>query len=100
MYKIFAAIAVAALLAGVAVVAPGLSLTKVEASTPKAGAKGDRLDYRPTGIACSQRGWPYFETDCLRSTTTPSRQVKAVRLVTTDRVSFDRPTVDRSLAMR
>ncbi len=99
MNKLFAAIAVAAILAGAAVVVPGLT-AKVEASTPKMGVKGDRLDYRPTGSACSQRGWPYFETDCLRNVSSPTRQAKAVRLVTTDRLPYDRPAPDHSLAMR
>ncbi len=99
MNKIVAATAVAAMLASAAVVVPGLT-AKVEASTPKMGVKGDRLDYRPYGTACSQRGWPYFETDCLRNASSPTRQAKAVRLVTTDRLPFDRPVPDHSLAMR
>jgi hypothetical protein len=98
MNKLVAAIAVAALLAGAAVVVPGLT-AKVEAS-PNVGVKGDRLDYHPTGTACSQRGWPYFEADCLRNLTSPMRQVKSVRLVTTDRLADARPSPDRSLAMR
>lgn len=72
----------------------------VEASTPKMGVKADRLDYRPYGTACSQRGWPYFETDCLRNVTSPTRRAKSVRLVTTDRLSYDAPALDHSLAMR
>ena len=100
MYKIFAAIAVSAMVAGVIVMVPDLTVSKVEASTPKAGAKGDRLDYRPTGTECSQRGWPYFEIECLRNTTTPTRDVKSVRLVTTDRLNYEPPRVDHSLAMR
>ncbi len=96
MYKILAAMAVAAILAGLAAVVPGLT-AKVEAS-PQMGVKGDRLDYHPTGTSCSQRGWPYFEADCLRNTSKPVRQVKAVRIVTTDRLTYDRP--DRSLTMR
>jgi hypothetical protein len=99
MYKVFAAIAVAAMLSGAAVVVSGLT-TRVEASTPKMGVKGDRLDYRPTGTACSQRGWPYFETECLRNVASPTRHAKAVRLVTTDRLTYDWPAIDRSLAMR
>lgn len=85
MYKLFAAIAVAAILAGLAVVVPGVS-EKVEASTPRAMAKGDRLDLKSYGTACSQRGWPYFETDCLRNLASPTRQAKPVRVVTVDRL--------------
>lgn len=92
MYKIFAAIAAAAILATVAVMVPGMTV-KVEASTPKAASKGDRLDYKAYGTACSQRGWPYFETDCLRNLGSPTRQAKSVRVVTTDRLPYDRSLV-------
>ena len=92
MYKVFAAIAAAAILAALVVMVPGMT-AKVEASTPKAGTKGDRLDYKAYGTACSQRGWPYFETGCLRNLTSPTREAKAVRLVTTDRLPHDRSLV-------
>ena len=96
-----AAIAAAAILAGVAVVVPGVS-DEVSASTPQPLAKGDRLDLRPTGAACSQRGWPHYETNCLRNPTSPTRQAKVVRVVTVDRLDAARtaPATDRSLAMR
>lgn len=81
--KILAAVAAAALLAGAAVMIPGLS--PVQAHMMGSG-KGDRLDLRPYGTACSERGWPYFETSCLRDTTSPTRQARTVRIVSTDRV--------------
>ena len=82
MIKPFAAVSVAALLAGLAVTAPGL--------TPQVQAhlyaiKGDRLDAKTYGPACSERGWPYFETTCLRDTTSPTRQARPVRIVGTER---------------
>lgn len=92
MYKIFAAIVAAAILAAVAVMMPGMTV-KVEASTPKAATKGDRLDLKNYGTACSQRGWPYFETNCLRDLASPTRQAKSVRLVSTDRLPYDRSLV-------
>jgi hypothetical protein len=49
--------------------------------------KGDRLDVRPHGAACSERAWPYFEASCLRNTNSPIRQARPVRLVTTDRLA-------------
>jgi len=49
------------------------------------GLKGDRLDLRTYGSACSTRGWPYFETTCLRDITSPTRQAPAVRIVTPER---------------
>jgi hypothetical protein len=94
MFKILAAIAAAAIVAGAAMVVPGLT-ARVEAS-PKLGVKGDRLDYRATGTACSQRGWPYFETDCLRNMNGATRQTKVVRLVTTDRLPYQPSTVVRA----
>jgi hypothetical protein len=48
--------------------------------------KGDRLDIRPLGTACSQSAWPYFETNCLRDTNQAAGQARTVRLVTTDRL--------------
>ena len=101
MFKIvIAAIAAAAMLAGVAVVVPGVS-DEVAASTPRPLAKSDRLDVRPVGAACSERGWPYYETNCLRNLTTPTRQVKQVRVVTVDRLDASRTgSADRSLIMR
>lgn len=95
-----AAIAAAAILAGVAVVVPGVS-DEVSASTPQPLAKGDRLDVKPVGAACSQRGWPHYETDCLRNPASPTRQAKVVRVVTVDRLDAARTrTADRSLVMR
>jgi hypothetical protein len=85
MFKLFAAIALAAILAGLAVVVPGVS-EQVEASTPQALAKGDRLDLKTYGTACSERGWPYFETGCLRNLASPTREAKQVRVVTLDRL--------------
>ena len=82
MTKILAAITAAALLAGAAVMIPGLSPVQAHMM----GSKGDRLDLRPYGTACSERGWPYFETSCLRDTASPTRQARAVRNVSTDRV--------------
>jgi len=101
MEKFLAAFVAAAIVAGSAVVVvPGL-IGDVQASAGKVGVKGDRLDYRPTGTACSDRGWPYFESFCLRHAEKPVRQVKAVRVITTDRLPHEtRPAIDRSLAMR
>ena len=58
----------------------------VEAHVPEAGAKTDRLDLKTYGGGCSQRSWPYFETNCLRDAASPRREAKAVRIVTADRL--------------
>ena len=94
MFKIGAAVFTAAFVAGLAVTAPGLS-SPVEAQ--KYAAKGDRLDIqtRTYGTACSERGWPYFETGCLRDLTRPTREARTVRMVGTDRVPAPR-TVDKA----
>jgi hypothetical protein len=83
MIKLIAAVCAAAFLAGIAVTVPGLS-SQVQAHMY--GIKGDRLDLKTYGTACSDRGWPYFETSCLRNTASPTRQAPTVRVVSTDRV--------------
>jgi hypothetical protein len=85
MIKLVAAISAAALLAGLTVtVVPGLS-SNVEAHMLP--AKGDRLDLKIYGAACSTRAWPHFETSCLRDTASPTREARPVRFVTTDRLA-------------
>jgi hypothetical protein len=81
MIKLGAAVLVASFVAGLVVTAPGVT-PQVEAHTY--AAKAERLEApRAYGAACSERGWPYFETGCLRDTNSPAR---AVRMVGTDRV--------------
>jgi len=83
MFKIFAAVCGAALLAGAVMVIPGLT-PKVEAHM--LSTKGDRLDLKTYGPACSERGWPYYETSCLRDAGSSTRLARPVRMVSTDRV--------------
>lgn len=85
MTKMICAI-VAAVLLGAGALVLTLFTGVVEARTPPAIVKGDRLDIRTYGPACSQRGWPYFEANCLRNTQTPTRQIRQVRIVSTDRL--------------
>jgi hypothetical protein len=83
MIKFVAAISTAALLAG-------LTVTVVLSSNVEAHmlpAKGDRLDLKTYGAACSTRAWPHFEATCLRDTTSPTREARPVRFVTTDRLA-------------
>jgi hypothetical protein len=85
MFKLVAAISTAALLAGLTVtVVPGLS-SDVEAHMLP--AKGDRLDLKTYGAACSTHAWPHFETTCLRDTTSSTRAPRPVRFITTDRLA-------------
>jgi hypothetical protein len=83
MFKALSAIAIAAVAAGALTVLPGFA-PQVEASTPQALAKSDRLDIRPVGAACSEQAWPNFETSCLRNAVSKTT-VKQARLVTADR---------------
>jgi hypothetical protein len=83
MIKAISAIAVAAFFAAALTVLPGFA-PQVEASTPQALAKADRLDVRPVGRDCSQQAWPNFEASCLRAAVTKT-SIRQARLVTADR---------------
>jgi len=83
MLKALSAIAVAAVVAAALTVLPGFA-PQVEASTPQALAKSDRLDVKPVGRDCSEQAWPNFEASCLRHSATMTT-VKQARLVTADR---------------
>jgi hypothetical protein len=84
MIKLIAAVSAAAVLAGALVLTTGMT-SAVEAQ--KYAIKGDRLDVHPYGTACSNRGWPYFETTCLRDTNSPVRQARVIRNVSPDRLA-------------
>lgn len=81
MIKALSAIAVAGFIAAALTILPGFA-PQVEASTPVALAKADRLDVRAAGPSCSQQAWPNFEASCLRA---GKGQVREVRLVTAER---------------
>jgi hypothetical protein len=73
-------------------------VAKVQAYGPALGVKGDRVDARPLGTACSQNEWPYFEASCLRDARNPFGQARQVRIITTD--SLPRTVVTTLLASR
>lgn len=81
MIKALSAIAVAAFMAAALTVLPGFA-PQVEASTPVALAKADRLDIRSAD--CSTKAWPNFDASCLRTAGSKSL-VKEARLVTAER---------------
>jgi hypothetical protein len=87
MIKTVAAISAAALFAGVITLLPVISL-RVEASTPQAAPKADRIDMRARGTACSQQGWPHFEPACLRDARETAGAARAVRIISTDRLAI------------
>ena len=59
-----------------------------DARAPRMGVKGDRLDLRPLGSNCSQRGWPYYESECLRDRLKPGGQTDGVRRIGANREVF------------
>jgi len=85
MYKILAAACFVMLVGGIsAVMFAGTDPVQAQGV---ASGKGDRLDIKPTlGSACSQTSWPYYETSCLRGTVSATRDVRPVRIVSTDRL--------------
>jgi hypothetical protein len=86
IYKGLSAVAAAALGAAIVVMLPGFS-PEAGANTPVPGVKSDRLDYRPTGKDCTTQAWPYYEVNCLRDRSRVGGEVKAVRIITTDRIA-------------
>jgi len=83
MLKTIYAIAAAAVIAAGFVAFPSLS-PQVEARAVVAGAKADRADTRPLANACTQHGWPYFETACLRDTRNRFGEARPVRFASPD----------------
>ena len=59
-----------------------------DARAPRMGVKGDRLDLRPLGPNCSQRGWPYYEDECLRDRLKPGGQPEGARRIGANREVF------------
>jgi len=96
MIKSIYTIAAALLVAGI-VSLPSLT-PQVQARAPELGAKGDRVDGRPIGTACSRREWPYFEVSCLRDAKHPFGEARQVRIVSTDRLPY--PVAGPSVAAR
>jgi hypothetical protein len=86
MWKAVSVLAVAAFLAGAATILPGFN-PSVEASTPVATAKSDKLET----VECTRTGWPYYQTECLKDQDQNAGRAKTVRLVTTDRLPSERP---------
>jgi hypothetical protein len=88
MIKALSATAIVSCLAAAVTVLPAFA-PRVEASVPHAVAKGDRLDIRPVGRACSEQAWPNFEAACLRRagarTGARTAAMTEARLVSTDR---------------
>jgi hypothetical protein len=87
MLKTIYAVAFAAIVAAGFVAFPSLSF-QVQARQPALNGKSDRADARPLATKCSQRGWPYFETACLRDARNPLGQARQVRIVPLDNLAL------------
>jgi len=91
MIKILAAVGGAALLAGIIVLLPGMTpidpVVAAQAYGKIESGKTDRVDIRNYGPGCTERGWPYYEPNCLR--TSDNNEVKRVRVVAADRFPAD-----------
>ena len=85
MFKIIGLITVAVLISCAVLLFPG-AISKVESGAPDAVVKGDRLDIRARGGACSQRAWPHYDSACLYDGVQPAGEVRKVRIVSTDRL--------------
>ena len=87
MLKAVSAIAVAAALAGAAMIFPAMT-PEVAASAPVPAAKTDRAD---TPASCERQGWPYYEANCLRDESRNAGRVPQIRIISTDRVHLSQP---------
>jgi hypothetical protein len=87
MLKAVSAIAVAAALAGAAMIFPAMT-PEVAASAPVPAAKTDRAD---TPASCERQGWPYYEANCLRDENRNAGRVPQIRIISTDRVHLSQP---------
>jgi hypothetical protein len=79
MTRLIAAAFAAVLLGAAAMLISGLAPSEAH-STPVI-VKGDRLDAKPYGAACSEKSWPYYEAGCLRNRVGATREAKVVRVV-------------------
>jgi hypothetical protein len=90
MMKIIAGAMGVWLLAGAAILLPGMAPEAPAVTgivTTNALAKADRLDIRRYGSDCSEHGWPYYETNCIRDMTAGNRAAKPVRIIALDRLA-------------
>lgn len=84
--NIVIAIAATALFGSVAYVL-AVPDTEVMTSISQPAIKGDQLDIRPLGTACSQHVWPYYDNTCLRDRRRSMGWAREVRVVSADRLS-------------
>ena len=92
MWKTISALAAAAMITGALGLVHG---SNVKAGPSAPSAKADRADLQEN---CTQQGWPYYQTPCLRDDSRNAGRVLTVRLVTTDRIAQRDPNTRADLA--
>jgi len=78
MFRANDPLTIAALVAGAGMLSPA-SIATVDSSAPKAAVKGDRLEVRAPGNACSGYVWPNYSGACLDD-------LRKIRIVSIDRL--------------
>jgi hypothetical protein len=91
MWKTISALAAAAMITG------ALGLVHGSNASPSAAPSGkaDRADLQEN---CTQHGWPYYETPCMRDESRNAGRVLTVRLISTDRIAQRDPNTRADLA--
>jgi hypothetical protein len=75
-----------------------LAAKLTEGTAALAATAGDAPPIRRLfGAACSDKPWPYFESNCVRDRRQPAGKAREVRIVTTDRLPGKPPA---QLALR
>jgi hypothetical protein len=65
--------------------APG-ALSPAPSDLPIAAVKSDQIDASERAAACSEYGWPYYDSACLRDARRPVGEERKVRFVLIDRL--------------
>ena len=73
--------------------APGSDVTAIS----QAAASGDQLLNHSVGSGCSEKAWPYYESNCVRDLRQSTGRARAVRIVSTDRLP---PNPGQQVALR
>jgi uncharacterized membrane protein len=81
MAKSVTAVAVAALMAGLAALSMSAIPEAKANPQPAVAAKGDKLPMRVRGTACSTRSWPYYDQNCQFDLRRSANDAGEVRLI-------------------
>jgi hypothetical protein len=73
--------------------APGNNVTAIS----QAAAGGDQPLNHSVGSGCSEKAWPYYESNCVRDLRQSIGRARVVRIVSTDRLP---PSPGQQVALR